>query len=62
MYDESTIDLVVLQSLWWCCINCVIHHEQDVREKQHHTYMWRKQAQSTQRHRRGCNSRNIPNV
>ena len=23
---------------------CVIHHERDVREKQHHTYMWREQG------------------
>jgi len=22
----------------------VIHHERDMREKQHHTYMWREQA------------------
>jgi len=22
----------------------VIHHERDVREEQHHTYMWREQA------------------
>jgi len=28
----------------WCCVDCVIHHEQDVREEQHHTYMWREQA------------------
>ena len=34
----------VLQPLRWCCVDCVIHHERDVREEQHHTYMWREQA------------------
>jgi len=32
-----------LQPLRWCCVDCVIHHERDVREEQHHTYMWREQ-------------------
>ena len=36
--------IVLLQPLRWCCIDCVIHHERDVREEQHHTYMWREQA------------------
>ena len=36
--------LLLLQPLRWCCVDCVIHHEQDVREEQHHTYMWREQA------------------
>ena len=36
--------LEVLQPLQWCCVDCVIHHERDVREEQHHTYMWREQA------------------
>jgi len=36
--------LVLLQPLRWCCVDCVIHHERDVREEQHHTYMWREQA------------------
>jgi len=32
-----------------CCnlsggVKCVIHHGRDVREEQHHTYMWREQA------------------
>ena len=35
---------LVLQPLRWCCVDCVIHHEWDVREEQHHTYMWREQA------------------
>ena len=39
-----TEDLEVLQPLRWCCVKCVIHHERDVREEQHHTYMWREQA------------------
>ena len=34
----------MLQPLQWCCVKCVIHHEWDVREEQHHTYMWREQA------------------
>ena len=34
----------LLQPLRWCCVDCVIHHERDVREEQHHTYMWREQA------------------
>jgi len=35
---------MLLQPLRWCCVDCVIHHERDVREDQHHTYMWREQA------------------
>ena len=35
---------MLLQPLRWCCIDCVIHHERDVREEQHHTYMWREHA------------------
>ena len=35
---------MLLQPLRWCCVDCVIHHERDVREEQHHTYMWREQA------------------
>ena len=34
----------LLQPLRWCCVKCVIHHERDVREEQHHTCMWREQA------------------
>jgi len=36
--------LLVLQPLRWCCVDRVIHHGWDVREEQHHTYMWREQA------------------
>ena len=36
--------LVVLQPLQWCCVDCVIHHERDVGEEQHHIYMWHEQA------------------
>ena len=25
----------LLQPLRWCCVECVIHHERDVREEQH---------------------------
>jgi len=35
---------MLLQTLRWFCVKCVIHHERDVREEQHHTYMWREQA------------------
>ena len=35
---------LLLQPLRWCCIDCVIHHERDMREEQHHRYMWREQA------------------
>jgi len=44
---QTAIELVwvrVLQFVRWCCVDCVIHHERDVREEQHHTYMWREQA------------------
>jgi len=30
---------MLLQPLWWCCVKCVVHHERDVREEQHHTYV-----------------------
>jgi len=36
--------LGVLQLLLWYFVDCVIHHERDVREEQHHKYMWREQA------------------
>ena len=36
--------IILLQPLRWRCVDCVIHHERDVREEQHHTYMWREQA------------------
>ena len=25
--------VLLLQPLWWCCVDCVIHHEWDVREE-----------------------------
>jgi len=42
--QQSHIVKILLQPLWWCCGKCVIHHEWDVREEHHHTYMWREQA------------------
>jgi len=36
--------ILLWQPLQWCCVDCVIHHERDVREEQHHTYMWREQT------------------
>jgi len=35
---------MLLQPLRWCCIDCVIHHERDVHEEQHHPYMSCEQA------------------
>ena len=35
---------LLLQPLRWCCVDCVIYHEWDVLEEQHHTYMWREQG------------------
>ena len=32
---------VRLQPLRWRCVECVIHHERDVREEQHHIYVAR---------------------
>ena len=36
--------IIVLQPLRWCCVDCVIHHERDMRKEQHHRYMWGEQA------------------
>jgi len=33
-----------LQPLGWHCAECAVHHERNVREKQHHTYVARIQA------------------
>ena len=36
---------MLLQPLRWCCFDCVIQHERDVREEQQFIqYMWREQA------------------
>jgi len=44
-FDVSySVTFVLLQSLRWCWVKCVTYHERDVREEQHHTYMWREQA------------------
>jgi len=32
---------MLLQSLRWCCVDCVIHHERDVREEQKYMYVAR---------------------
>ena len=34
--------MTLLQPLRWRCIECVIHHEQDVHEEEQ--YMWQEQA------------------
>jgi len=31
----------LLQPLRWCCVDCVIYHERDVREEQHYIYVAR---------------------
>jgi len=31
--------LILLQPLWWYCVDCVIHHKRDVREEYHHYYV-----------------------
>jgi len=36
--------LTLLQPLRWCCVDCAIHHERDVREEQKYMYAWREQA------------------
>ena len=41
---KPVLSVVLLQPLRWCCVDCVIHHERDVREEQHRWYMWREQA------------------
>ena len=33
--------LPLLQPLRWCCVDCVIHHERDVREEQKYMYVAR---------------------
>jgi len=33
--------VVLLQPLRWCCVDCVIHHERDVREEQKYMYVAR---------------------
>jgi len=30
---------MLLQPLWWHCIDCVIHHERDVHEEQQYVYV-----------------------
>ena len=33
--------IVLLQPLRWCCVDCVIHREQDAREEQKYMYVAR---------------------
>jgi len=33
--------MILLQPLWWCCIDCMIHHERDAREEQKYMYVAR---------------------
>jgi len=39
-----TSEQVVLQPVRWCCVDCVVHHERDVREEQTYIYVWREPA------------------
>jgi len=32
---------MLLQPLRWCCVDCVTHHERDVREEQDHIFVAR---------------------
>jgi len=32
---DTAVSIGVLQPLRWRCVECVIHHERDVREEQH---------------------------
>jgi len=35
---------ILLQPLRWCCVDCVIQLERDVREEQQYIYTWRERA------------------
>ena len=37
-----TLLLIVLQPFRWRCAECAVHHEQNVREEQHHIYVARR--------------------
>ena len=37
----QNLKIPLLQSLRWCCVDCVIYHERDVREEQHYIYVAR---------------------
>ena len=39
LHFRPLITIILLQPLRWCCVECVIHHERDVSEEQHHSYM-----------------------
>jgi len=45
MRGESTnismVDLKLLQPFRWRCVECVIHHERDVREEKQYVYVAR---------------------
>jgi len=35
------MEAMLLQPLRWCCVDCMIHHERDVREEQKYMYVAR---------------------
>ena len=39
--EHVVVMCALLQPFRWCCVECVIRHERDVREEQHHTYVAR---------------------
>jgi len=45
--NRNNDSLYVLQPLQWCCVDCVIHHERDVREEQ--KYVCVEQASNSKR-------------
>jgi len=45
---------LLLQPLQWCCVDCVIHHERDVREEQ--KYICVAQARNN---KRDCDARSL---
>jgi len=45
---------LTLQPLRWCCVDCVNHHERDVREER--KYMCAARASNSKRSRRGSSA------
>jgi len=39
--EPETLESPLLQPLWWRCVECMIHHERDVHEKQQYIYVAR---------------------
>jgi len=41
IYTKQLVCKLVLQLLRWRCVECVLHHERNVREERHHIYVAR---------------------